>query len=101
MSTFRWLCLYAFLWYTSHVVGFLWFWGTFATIKRYIFPPTLAEVRENNERATKLQNKAVRIDQVAEQADGGSWLEPFTDSLGPWAQMQLKDLADFLEILNK
>lgn len=101
MSTFRWLCLYLFLWKTSHVVGFLWGWATFATIKRYLFPPTINEVREGNERATKLENDAMRLDQVAEQAGGGSWLEPFTESIGPWAQMQLKDTADFIEILNK
>ncbi|TGZ77133.1 hypothetical protein EX30DRAFT_344330 [Ascodesmis nigricans] len=99
-ETARWLCLYVYLWHTSHVIGFIYGYIVFSTIRRYIFPPTIAEVRESNERSRSMNMKARRLDQVIEKEGPESWLQPLADELGPWGQLQLGDFAAILEMVN-
>jgi ABC-type multidrug transport system fused ATPase/permease subunit len=98
-ETFRWMILYAYLWYTSHIIGFVYGYIVFATLYRYFFP-SADDLKESVMRARNSTQKSQRIDQLIQNPSPDDWLQVFENDLGPWLQMQLGDLASLFEIIN-
>ncbi|KAI5780818.1 hypothetical protein EDC01DRAFT_753066 [Geopyxis carbonaria] len=97
LETARWLALYALLWYTQHVVAFVYFYVLAASLWHYVFPSTVSDLAAANARARSRSAAALRLDQLIEQRGAGDWLPA---DLGATLQMQLGDVASFLEIAN-
>ncbi|RPB12489.1 hypothetical protein P167DRAFT_545402 [Morchella conica CCBAS932] len=100
-ETFRWLCLYMVLWHYSYLITFLWFCVIYYTLRRYIYPETeIEDLRVALERVRNTDRKAYDLGDVIVHKGPQEWLLPLADTIGPWAQIQLGDLADLLEILE-
>lgn len=99
-ETFHWLILYAILWHTSHVVGFLFGYMIFGTAKKYIFPSTVDEIRDAITRQRSRSLAALRFDQVLSKSSPQALLSSLESDLGPCIQLQLGDLANLLEVVN-
>lgn len=91
--------LYAILWYTSHLIGFVYGYIIFATLRRYFFLSP-SELKDSLHRTQSSSEKSLRIDQFLAKANTADILHEVKDDLGPWVQLQLGDLAGFLEVLN-
>lgn len=55
-------------------------------------------MRESHERAKAAKERASMLSELIVRHGQEDWLEPLLDEFGPWIQLQLGDLADFLEV---
>lgn len=71
-------------------------------MRRYFDPERkVRDLRDGVERMKTTGKNAYRLGEVIEKNGPEKWLVPLAEDLGPWAQLQLSDLANFLEILEK
>lgn len=71
-----------------------------ATLWRHFFP-SIEDIRETTKRAKSRSMEALRLDERVQSGGPEQWLSPLAEDLGPWAQLQLNDLAGLLEVMNK
>lgn len=57
-------------------------------------PPSL---RESYARTSDRNSSAYKFGEIIRKHGSDGWIDPIIDELGPWMQLQLGDLADFLE----
>ncbi|KIW29708.1 uncharacterized protein PV07_05498 [Cladophialophora immunda] len=97
--TAKWLALYCILWYTQHIVGFLYFYIIYSTLRNRLRTHSVQMVRESVSRAFDREARVQAWGELIQRHGQHDWLEPFLDEIGPIIQLQLGDLADLLEIL--
>ncbi|OAP61768.1 hypothetical protein AYL99_03971 [Fonsecaea erecta] len=97
--TAKWLALYCVLWYTQHIVGYLYFYIIYSTVRNRFRTHSVQTVRESVSRAVDREARVQAWGELIQRHGQHDWLEPFLDELGPIIQLQLGDLASFLEIL--
>ncbi|KAL8711769.1 MAG: hypothetical protein Q9220_003940 [cf. Caloplaca sp. 1 TL-2023] len=61
---------------------------------------TIEALRESMQRTHDQNSKAHKVSEVIDKHGRSHWLGPLLDELGPTVQLQLRDMADMLEILN-
>lgn len=99
-TTFKWLAIYIFLWYTEHLMGFLWLYIIYLVLKNRFFPTSVGSLRESMQRALDSQGTAYRFGEIIDKHGRDSWLEPLINELGPYIQLQLGDVANMLEVFH-
>ena len=97
--TARWMVLFWLLWYTEHIVGFVYGYVVYTTIRNLYYPDSVDSVRKAMERGFDRAAKARGWGEMVQKHGREDWIEPLLDELGPLIQLQLGDLANFLEIL--
>jgi hypothetical protein len=97
--TAKWFALFCILWYTEHIVGFLYADVIYTVLKNKYYPTTVESVRQSMKRGTHRENHAQAWGELVEQHGRKDWIEPLLDELGPHIQLQLGDLANLLEVL--
>lgn len=97
--TARWAMLFWTLWYTEHIVGFVYAYVIYMTIRNKFYPSTVDTVRESMQRNLDREAQARAWGELIEKHGRSDWVEPLLADLGPVIQMQLGDLADFIETL--
>ncbi|KIX98546.1 uncharacterized protein Z520_05847 [Fonsecaea multimorphosa CBS 102226] len=97
--TAKWLALYCVLWYTQHIVGFLYFYIIYSTLRNRFREHSVRTVRESVSRALDREARVQAWGELIQRHGQHDWLEPFLDEIGPIIQLQLGDLANFLEIM--
>ncbi|KAL2430077.1 hypothetical protein ABEF95_000523 [Exophiala dermatitidis] len=97
--TARWLALYSVLWYTQHLVGYLYFYIIYSTIRNRFRPSSVQTIRESVARSIDRGSRAHAWGELIQRHGKADWLEPLLDELGPMIQLQLGDLANLLEVL--
>jgi len=55
-------------------------------------------MRDSHHRAHETTNRAAMLSELIVRHGHDAWLEPFLDEFGPWVQLQIGDIADFLEV---
>ena len=70
------------------------------TKNRY-FPTSVGSLRESTHRVFDDQGTASKVGELIDKHGSEKWLEPLIDELGPFIQLQLGDVANMLEVLNK
>jgi hypothetical protein len=98
--TAKWFALFCFLWYTEHIVGFLYADIIFTVLKNKYYPTSVESVRHSMKRGIDREAHAQAWGELVEQHGHKGWIEPLLDELGPYIQLQLGDLTDLLEILT-
>ena len=71
-----------------------------ALMARY-YPPTIPNLREKLERSEDSERTAQDLLELIEQHGTRGWVDAMIQKSGPTMQLQLEDLADFMEILKK
>ncbi|EXJ75767.1 uncharacterized protein A1O5_00274 [Cladophialophora psammophila CBS 110553] len=97
--TAKWLALFCVLWYTQHLVGYLYFYIIYSTLRNRFRAQSVQTLRESVSRAFDREARVQAWGELIQRHGQRDWLEPFLDEIGPIIQLQLGDLADFLEIL--
>ena len=97
--TGRWLALFCVLWYTNHIMGFVFAFILYTVIRNKYHPSSIDSVRHSMERGADRETHAQAWGELVERHGRKDWIEPLLDHLGPNIQLQLGDLADLLEVL--
>ena len=97
--TARWCALFWFLWYTEHLVGFVFAKIIYMTVRNRLYPTSVASVRKTMARGLDRQKKAQAWGELIEKHGKSDWVEPLIADMAPLIQMQLGDLTNFIEVM--
>lgn len=95
----KWCALFWFLWYTDHIVGFLYAYIIYTTIRNWFYPTSIESVRKAMARGIDRERKAQAWGELIEKHGKSDWVEPLITDMGPLIQMQLGDLTNFIEVM--
>jgi hypothetical protein len=98
--TGKWMILFWTLWYTEHLVGFLYAYIIYTVLRNRLYPDTVEAVRQAYTRSVDQALKAQAWGELVEKHGHEDWIEPLLDDMGPMIQLQLADAADYLEVLT-
>ncbi|KAL8999050.1 MAG: hypothetical protein Q9169_002048 [Polycauliona sp. 2 TL-2023] len=101
ITTAKWLAVYVCLWYTQHLMGFVYGYVIYMVVKNRYFPSTVEELRISMDRANDHKGKTYNFGELVDKHGRKHWLEPLLDELGPFVQLQLNDMANMLEVFAK
>ncbi|OKL64210.1 hypothetical protein UA08_00512 [Talaromyces atroroseus] len=99
-QTAFWYGVFSFLWYTQHVVGFLYVYIIFMVLKSRLYPMDVVSMRESLDRVLDRGAQAYRCGELVDRHGRDKWLHSLLDDIAPFLRLQLGDLANFLEILR-
>lgn len=97
--TIRWAIIFWILWYTQHIVGYLYGYIIYATIRNKFRPDSVESIRNSIERGLVREAQVHAWVELIQAHGKHEWVEPLLDNVGPIIQMQLGDLANFAECL--
>ena len=95
--TGKWCALFWVLWYTEHIMGFVYFYIIYATLRNRYYPDKVGSIRKAYQRSVDQAAKAEAWGELVEKHGKRDWVEPLMDQCGPLVQLQLADLADYIE----
>lgn len=98
--TGKWFALYVFLWYTNHVIGFLYLYIIYFVLKNRFYPSSVESLRSSMQRAQDSRSKAYRFSELIDKHGRNNWIEPLMADLGPFIQLQIGDIANMLEVFS-
>ena len=96
--TARWLVVYVVLWFTDHIIGFIYAYILYISIKSHFFPSPTDSLRASMQRAHDRNQSAYNFGELIEKHGNEGWLEPLMKDMGPHIQLQLGDIANMLEV---
>ncbi|MCJ1310694.1 hypothetical protein MMC25_004360 [Agyrium rufum] len=96
--TGKWFALWTVLWYTEHIMAFLWSYIIFIVVRNRFYPNSVQNLRESVDRARQSEGMAMEIGELINKHGPDNWLKPLYIELGPHVQLQLGDVADMLEV---
>ncbi len=73
----------------------------YRVLRNLFAPASLEDLRESIERTMDRGATAFKIAELMDRHGNEDWLEPLVDQLGPAIQLQVNDLANMLEVLDK
>ena len=98
--TGKWFALFLFLWYTNHVMNFLYAYIIYFVLRNRYYPTSVKSLKAAQHRAQDNSRKALQISELMDKHGNENWLEPLVRELGPYVQLQLNDVANLLEVLD-
>ncbi|KAF2764268.1 hypothetical protein EJ03DRAFT_378752 [Teratosphaeria nubilosa] len=96
--TFKWLVLYLVLLKTGYFMSWYWCYLLYSVITNYDGRHSRWWMRKAHDRSQDRKARAALLSEMVMRHGPDNWLEPLLDEFGPWLQLQLRDLAQFLEI---
>lgn len=96
--TAKWFAFYIFLWYTQHIMGFLYCYIIYVVLMNRYYPTTVESLRESQRRAFDSSASANMFSELIDKHGRKDWLDPVMSSLGPYVQLQIGDMANMLEV---
>ena len=96
--TFKWLVLYLVLLKTGYFMSFFWGYLLYSVLSNYDGKHTRKWARDSHDRSNRTKERASMLSELVIRHGNDAWVKPFLDEFGPWIQLQLGDLADFLEL---
>ena len=99
-TTGKWLALFLVLWYYNHVLNFLYAYILYAVLRNRYYPTSVESLRAARYRVQDKRQRALQISELMDRHGNDEWLKPLAKDLGPFVQLQVNDLANFLEILQ-
>ena len=99
-TTGRWFALYVFLWYTNHLVGFLYLYIIYFVLRNRFYPSSIESLRSSMQRAQDSKSTAHKFSELIDKHGGSDWMDPLLADLGPYVQLQLGDIANMLEVFS-
>lgn len=99
-TTLKWFVLYVILWYTNHLIGFLYAYILYIVLKSRYYPTSVDSLRTSMQRAHDRHQSAYRISELIDKHGSENWIEPLMQEIGPYVQLQLGDIANMLEVFS-
>ncbi len=99
-TTGKWFALYVLLWYTNHVIGFLYLYIIYIVTKNRFYPSSIESLRSSIQRAQDSRSTAYKFGELIDKHGRSNWMEPLLADLGPYIQLQLGDVANMLEVFS-
>ncbi|TKA72586.1 hypothetical protein B0A49_03439 [Cryomyces minteri] len=97
--TGKWLAVWAVIWYLDYVITFIYAYIAYVVLANRYSPKPVEAMRESYKRAVDRGSDVFKFSELINRHGGGGWIDPLIDELGPQLQLQLGDLADFLEVV--
>lgn len=98
--TKKWFFIWFVVWYFNYVMVFALSYIAFAVLENRFRSKSVNELRESYDRALQRGSAAYRFNELISQHGEDKWLDPAAQEIGPLIQLQVTDIADFLETLN-
>ncbi|KAH0553106.1 hypothetical protein GP486_006703 [Trichoglossum hirsutum] len=98
-ETSRWFALFVLLWYNSKIMTFVYGYIIYMVVRNYYFPSSIESLRESITRSTDREATAHKFSEFIGRYGQDDWLQPALDQLGPFIQIQIGDMANFLEVM--
>lgn len=73
----------------------------YLVIQRHIHGNSLDDLREDIKHREDVQRTALSLTELIEKEGDEEWSDKLLEGLGPWAMIQLADLANFFESVRK
>lgn len=70
-------------------------------LHRKVRPPTIDDLKRDIIRTEDMAETALSIGEFVEKEGDQRWVDPLIEKVGPWALIQLSDLANIMEVLRK
>lgn len=70
-------------------------------IHRKVRSPTIEDLRKDIKRTEDVNETALTLSEFIAKKGDKEWADPLIEKLGPWALVQLSDLANMMEVLRK
>ena len=70
-------------------------------MKERFYPSSVSDIRTSLDRTLDIAQTAHAWGELVDKHGRTGWIEPLLEEVGPQLQLQLGDLADFLEVLLK
>ncbi len=70
-------------------------------IKNRFYPTSVESLRKSMQKALDSRTTASKFGELVDKHGSEHWLEPLMEDLGPYVQLQLGDVANMLEVLDK
>lgn len=70
-------------------------------IKNRFYPTSVETLRKSMQKSFDSRSTASQFGELVDKHGREHWLEPVMDGLGPYIQLQLDDVANMLEVLDK
>ncbi|KAJ9639957.1 hypothetical protein H2199_006190 [Coniosporium tulheliwenetii] len=99
LHTAKWLAVFTLLWISNCVVTFFWVYIIFIVVANRYQARSVDSLRASHERELDKSTSALKFGEIINRHGSGNWIDPALNEIGPWAQIQLSDLADFFEII--
>lgn len=99
-KTGKWFLIFTVLWIADYVVTFILCYSVYIVLANRYSRRSVRSLRESHERTMDQGATAFKISELIHRHGSGQWLDPLIDELGPRTQVQLNDLADYLERLQ-
>jgi hypothetical protein len=99
--TAKYCVIYYFFWHMNHVMTYFWCYILVKVIYNRYYPSSIDSLRAAARRAVDHETAAFQLGEMIDRHGGDNWVDPFLEQVGPYAQVQINDLANFLEVLYK
>ncbi|KAK4556243.1 hypothetical protein LTR86_006940 [Recurvomyces mirabilis] len=96
--TTKWFILYLVLLKVNYMMSFYWLYLLYSVVTNFDGRHSRGWMKDSHGRATKSRKRANMMSELIIRHGSDAWVEPFLDEFGPWIQLQLSDLCDYLEI---
>jgi hypothetical protein len=70
-------------------------------IQRKIAAPNIEDLRADIKRTEDVTETALSLSEFIQKKGDTEWIDPLIETLGPWALVQLSDLASLMEVIRK
>ncbi|TVY39143.1 hypothetical protein LOCC1_G007326 [Lachnellula occidentalis] len=97
VRTGKWMALYFFCWYISHIMTFFYGYTIYCVTMNYFYHTSLANLRGEIERTIDRGTTALKAGEMMNQHGSNDWLAPLMDQLGPIFQVYVGDCVNHLE----
>lgn len=98
--TGMWAAIWFVIWWQNYCMTFVLLYTVYIVLENKYRRKRVDSMRDSYQRAVDGNSRAFRFTDLINKHGHDKWIDPLIEEMGPIVQMQLSDLADFLEILN-
>ncbi|KAJ9629558.1 hypothetical protein H2203_001932 [Taxawa tesnikishii (nom. ined.)] len=98
--TRKWAVIWFLVWYMDFIMTFILMYTAYIVLENKYASKKVEDLRESYERAMDGNTRTFKFNELINRHGSDKWIDPLIEELGPIVQLQLADMADFLEILH-
>jgi hypothetical protein len=98
--TGRWLLTYFALWYFHLIPTFFWSYILYHVLSNRFKRRSLRHLQAATNRVLDRESTAFQLGELLDRHGQDQWIDQIIQDLGPYAQLQLGDMANMLEVLH-
>jgi hypothetical protein len=99
MKTAVWFVVWLAVWYYNRIFTFIYSYFAYLIIRQRLGPERREALQESHDRVNDGESTPNTFGEMIGQHGSSNWLDPMLEYVGPIIQPQIKDLADWMEVL--